>query len=121
MGVGKVVVNQILKEIRFYLMERTINFYVHWCGLSDENFMPKVMQYKPYKTKELKLSLSEDESKRLLKSNDYLWDSPNPHDSLGMCLKVSFVEYNGKKIVYDAIQTETTVDDILAIDRTQIE
>lgn len=57
----------------------------------------------------------EDESKRLLKSNDYLWDSPNPHDSLGMCLKVSFVEYNGKKIVYDAIQSKTIVNDILSI------
>ena len=63
----------------------------------------------------------EDKGKKLLKSNDCLWNYQNPQDSLGMCLKVSFVKYKGENIVYDAIQTETTVDDILAIDRTQIE
>ena len=57
----------------------------------------------------------EDKGKKLLKSNDCLWNYQNPQDSLGMCLKVSFVKYKGENIVYDAIQTETTIDDILSI------
>jgi len=35
-----------------------------------------------------------------------IWDLFNHNDSLGMCMRVYFVEYEGKQIVFDAFQTE---------------
>lgn len=46
-------------------MERVINFSVHWCGLTSENFLPEIMIYKPFKTVTQKYVLSEKDSRSL--------------------------------------------------------